>query len=62
MLTCTILNDVTGKTISPARVEKMKDLYTAVDEEMLKLATEAKAAGEVRSVVAASNIWNQFVI
>eukprot|EP00729_Bicosta_minor_P000738 gene738-7466_t len=29
-----------------ARVEKMKDLYTAVDEEMLKLATEAKAAGE----------------
>ena len=56
------MNDVIGKTISPARVEKMKVLYTAVDEEMLKLATEAKAAGEVRSVVAASNIWNQFVI
>ena len=38
--------DDKGKAISPARVEKMKDLYTAVDEEMLKRALKAKEASE----------------
>ena len=45
--------DLKGNMISPSRVEKMKDLYTAVDEEMLKRALAAKEEGQADRAIAA---------